>query len=61
MDGFREPLKIGDGEFLGIIGLTSLAKSKLNEIRRSVSFTIDYHHSLKSMGYSDLVDFNEDV
>ena len=61
VEGFREPLKIRDGEFLGIIGLTSLAKSKLDEIRRSVSFTIDYHHSLKSMGYSDLVDFAEDV
>jgi hypothetical protein len=61
VDGFREPLKIRDGEFLGIIGLTSLAKSKLDKIRRSVSFTIDYHHSLKSMVYSYLVDFAKDV
>jgi len=55
------PVKLRHGEFIGIIGLTSIAKRKLDEYRRTTCFTIDYHHSLKSMGYSDLVDFAEEV
>ncbi|MEM1529692.1 MAG: DUF402 domain-containing protein, partial [Desulfurococcaceae archaeon] len=36
-----------------------LAKQLLDGYRRQVTYTIDMHHSLKSMGLSDLVDFAE--
>ncbi|MEM0000057.1 MAG: DUF402 domain-containing protein [Desulfurococcaceae archaeon] len=55
----REPAKLRDGEFIAILGLTSLAKQLLDGYRRQVTYTIDMHHSLKSMGLSDLVDFAE--
>jgi Ribonuclease G/E len=55
------PVKLRDGEFIGIIGLTSLAKSTLDEIRSTVTRTISLHHSLKSSGLSDYVDLLEGV
>jgi len=55
------PMKLRDGEFIGLIGVTSLAKSILDEIRSSVTPTIKMHHSLKSSGLSDLVDLLESV
>jgi Ribonuclease G/E len=55
------PLKLRDGEFIAILSLTSLAKKTLDEVRRSVTPTIENHHSLKSMGLSDLVDAVEHV
>ncbi|MCE4629908.1 MAG: DUF402 domain-containing protein [Desulfurococcales archaeon] len=38
------------GEFIGILGLPSPTKEYLDEIRRTVTPTIDKHHSLKSFG-----------
>lgn len=62
---FREkaPRRIYDGEFIGLIGLTSLAKVKLDNLRNTVVPTIPYHHSLKTIGgiYSELIDFIEKV
>jgi hypothetical protein len=55
------PAKLRDGEFIGIIGVTSLAKGALDEIRRSVTRTISLHHSLKSSGLSDYVDLIEGI
>lgn len=55
------PVKLRSGEFIAILSLTSLAKSLLDEIRRRVIFTVDKHHSLKSLGLSDLVDLAEYV
>lgn len=55
------PVKVRSGEYLAILELTSLAKSILDETRRRVSYTIDRHHSLKSMDLSNLVDFAETV
>jgi len=55
------PGKLRDGEFIGLIGVTSLAKSVLDEIRSTVTPTIKMHHSLKSSGLSDLVDLLESV
>lgn len=54
-----KPAKLRNGEFIALLGLTSLAKQVLDKYRRHVAFTIDKHHSLKSMGLSDLVDFAE--
>ncbi|MEM4541591.1 MAG: DUF402 domain-containing protein [Desulfurococcaceae archaeon] len=55
------PIKLRDGEFIAILGLTSLAKSILDGIRSQVTTTIKKHHSLKSMGLSDVVDIAEHV
>lgn len=56
-----EPGKIREGEFIGIIALTSLAKRILDEIRRQTTYTIYNHHSLKSLGLSEYVDLLEEV
>lgn len=53
------PTKLYDGEFIGLLGLTSLAKDILDSIRREVTFTLDRHHSLKSMDLGERVDFAE--
>ena len=55
----ESPAKLRSGEFIGLLGLTSLAKRELDEYRRQVECTIDMHHSLKASGLSDLVDFAE--
>ncbi|MEM0004150.1 MAG: DUF402 domain-containing protein [Desulfurococcaceae archaeon] len=55
------PRKLHSGEYIGIMSLTSLAKEELDKYRRLVVSTISKHHSLKSMGLSDLVDFAEEV
>ena len=55
------PIKLREGEFIGLIGVTSLAKSHLDEIRGTVARTIKMHHSLKSSGLSDIVDLLEGV
>lgn len=60
-ENLNNPTKLRDGEFIALLGLTSLAKRLLDEYRRQVTFTVDMHHSLKSMGLSDLVDFAEHV
>lgn len=56
-----DPAKLRGGEFVGLIGLTSLAKQILDERRKLVAFTLYGHHSLKSMGLSDIVDFAESI
>ena len=55
------PVKLRQGEFIGLIGVTSLAKKLLDEIRSCVVTTVNMHHSLKSSGLSDLVDFVESI
>jgi len=55
------PVKLRQGELIGLIGVTSLAKNLLDEVRSSVVTTINMHHSLKSSGLSDLVDFVESI
>ena len=55
------PEKLRDGEFIGLVGVTSLAKSLLDEVRGTVTPTIKMHHSLKSSGLSDLVDSLESI
>lgn len=59
--GVTAPSLIRRGEFIGILGLTSLAKSVIDSYRSRVTVTIHAHHSLKSLGLSDYVDFIEDV
>ncbi|MEM1639183.1 MAG: DUF402 domain-containing protein [Desulfurococcaceae archaeon] len=56
-----KPVKLRSGEFIAIVSLSSLAKQILDEHRRAVAFTLSRHHSLKSMGLSNLVDFAESV
>ncbi len=57
----EEPSIVYEGEFIGIIGLTSTAKERLDEIRSSIVPTIKMHHSLKTYGgtLSDIVDYIE--
>lgn len=55
------PVKLRDGEFIGLMGVTSPAKNRLDEIRSTVTTTIKMHHSLKSSGLSDLVDLVESI
>lgn len=61
LDKTDKPMKLREGQFIAVMGITSLAKRLLDEYRSRVAFTIHGHHSLKSMGYSDLVDFTEYV
>lgn len=60
-ESLNNPTKLRNGESIALLGLTSLAKKLLDNYRRQVTFTVDMHHSLKSMGLSDLVDFAEHV
>ncbi|ABN69734.1 protein of unknown function DUF402 [Staphylothermus marinus F1] len=55
------PTILYEGEFIGLIGLTSLAKEKLDSYRDKVVPTITRHHSLKSCDnvMSDIVDYSE--
>jgi len=55
------PKEVYEGEFIGLIGITSLAKQKLDEYRCKVVPTIRYHHMLKTYGgvFNELVDFAE--
>lgn len=55
------PKIVYEGEFIGLIGLTSLAKEKLDKYREQVVPTVTKHHSLKSCGdiMSDIVDYSE--
>jgi len=50
------PLKLFDGELVGVISFTSLAKSLLDDVRSTVAPTIRGHHSLRSVGLGDLVE-----
>lgn len=62
MEPPEEPSIIYPGEYLGIIGLTSTAKERLDNIRGKVVPTITGHHSLKSthdQSLSELVDYAE--
>ncbi len=49
------------GEFIGLLGLTSTAKQRLDEYRGRVIPTIRNHHSYKTIGgwLSELVDYTE--
>ncbi len=47
------------GEFFAILCFDRRAKTRLDEIRGEVLPTIENHHSLKSMGESEIVDFCE--
>ncbi|MEM4619355.1 MAG: DUF402 domain-containing protein [Desulfurococcaceae archaeon] len=57
----KAPRELYSGEFIGLIGLTSLAKSRLDSLRNNVVTTIPLHHSFKTIGgvYSELVDLIE--
>jgi len=57
------PNIVYEGEFIGLIGLTSVAKSRLDIVRDKVVPTIRNHHSYKSFGenLSELVDFAEKI
>jgi len=57
----RAPIQLYEGEFIGLLGLTSLAKEKLDAYRSSVVSTIPYHHTFKAYGgfLSELADFVE--
>lgn len=57
------PKKVYEGEFIGLIGLTSLAKKELDNYRNIVVSTIPYHHMLKTYGgvFSEVVDFIEKI
>ncbi|MEM4717320.1 MAG: DUF402 domain-containing protein [Desulfurococcaceae archaeon] len=55
------PSMVKHGEFIGIIELTSLAKRVVDRYRSKVTVTIHGHHSFKSLGLSDYVDFIENV
>ncbi|OYT40643.1 MAG: RNA-binding protein [Desulfurococcales archaeon ex4484_58] len=57
------PQTIYEGEFIGLIGLTSLAKEKLDLYRGEVVSTMPRHHSFKSCSgvLSELVDFIEQL
>jgi len=59
----QAPRTLYPGEFIGLIGLTSLAKNILDDIRDKVVSTIPCHHVLKTIGgvYSELVDFTEKI
>ncbi|MEM4756998.1 MAG: DUF402 domain-containing protein [Desulfurococcaceae archaeon] len=59
VENANEPAKIYPGEFIGILGLTSLAKQILDNIRNTVYPTIPRHHTYKALGYADLVDMAE--
>ncbi len=62
MEPPEKPTIIYPGEYLGLIGLTSKAKERLDEIRNQVVPTITGHHSLKSthdQSLSELVDYTE--
>ena len=62
MEPPEKPTIIYPGEYLGLIGLTSTAKERLDEIRNQVVPTITGHHSLKSthdQSLSELVDYTE--
>ncbi len=50
-----------EGEFIGLIGLTSIAKKKLDYYRSMVVSTVEMHHSCKTYGgcLSDIVDYSE--
>ena len=57
----RAPRCLYEGEFIGILGITSMAKRALDLRRREVVPTLRGHHSLKTAGgtLSELVDFAE--
>ncbi len=56
-----EPITLYEGEYIGLLGLTSIAKERLDTLRSTVAPTIRGHHSLKSYGgpVSEVVDFAE--
>ncbi len=56
-----EPVTLYEGEFIGLLGLTSTAKYRLDHYRSLVTPTIRGHHSFKSIGgpYGEVVDFAE--
>ncbi len=45
-----DPRVVRRGEFIGILGVPLPSKQYLDGVRREVSPTIDWHHSLKSFG-----------
>ncbi len=57
----NKPAELYEGEFIGLIGLTSEAKKRLDTIRDRVIPTVRGHHSLKYVNdsLSDLVDYAE--
>ncbi|MET1160577.1 MAG: DUF402 domain-containing protein, partial [Thermoprotei archaeon] len=57
------PQQIYEGEFIGIIGLTSTAKERLDHYRDLVVPTMPRHHSFKTVGgvFSELVDIVEKI
>ncbi len=58
----NKPGIVRRGEFIGLIGFTLPAKKELDAYRSKIIETIDYHHSLKSLGEesSMLVDCAEE-
>lgn len=56
-----EVAMIYPGEFIGLLGLTSTAKQRLDEYRGRVVPTVRSHHSYKTIGgwLSELVDYTE--
>ncbi len=57
------PSVIYEGEFIGLIGLTSTAKERLDKIRSSAAPTVRGHHMYKYFGgcLSDVVDYAEEA
>ncbi|MEM4748551.1 MAG: DUF402 domain-containing protein [Thermosphaera sp.] len=54
-----DPGMLRDGDFIGIVYLTSLAKKILDRERRSVTPTVQMHHELKSIGLDRELDLAE--
>ncbi|MEZ0394045.1 MAG: DUF402 domain-containing protein [Desulfurococcaceae archaeon] len=55
------PRMLAEGEFLGMLELLSTAKERLDQVREQIVPTLRGHHSLKFMGFDDLVEIGESV
>lgn len=53
------PSQVHEGEALALVYLASPAKARLDSIRGRAAPTVPGHHSLKSLGAAELVDFAE--